>query len=72
MSWIITKIKPIGYASRIFYNLRDYDEDITDVIKDNNTFGGLVNISKEDCLKFGITMGDLKNQHSPGVQKWLS
>jgi len=56
-------LAPLGLARRLYYNLRDYDEDIN---------AGLVNISAEDCQKFGITQNDLENKLSPGVQKWFT
>lgn len=53
-------LQPLGLACRLFYNLRDYDEDIQ---------AGLVNISAEDVEKFNIS--DLENRLSPGVQSWF-
>ena len=56
-------LAPLGFATRIYYNLRDYDEDIK---------AGLVNISAEDCLQFNISKGNLENRLSPGVQAWFN
>ena len=56
-------LQPLGLASRIYYNIRDYDEDIK---------AGLVNISKEDCQRFNIPLNDLENRLSQGVQKWFT
>ena len=55
-------LEPLGLACRIFYNLRDYDEDIG---------AGLVNISVEDCQKFNISKNDLENKLSESVQDWF-
>lgn len=55
-------LAPLGFATRIYYNLRDYDEDIK---------AGLVNISSEDCQKFNIRQEDLENRLSSGVQAWF-
>ncbi len=59
-------IKPLGEAVRIYYNLRDFKKE---AIKD-----GLVNISKEDCIKFGITEDMLRSETClvhPGMQAWF-
>ncbi len=53
-------LKPLGLASRIYYNIRDYGEDIR---------AGLVNVSAEDCDKFGIT--NLEDKLSQPVQDWM-
>ncbi len=55
-------IEPLGIASRIFYNLRDYDEDYED---------GLINISLENIQRFGIKESDLENRLSEPVQAWF-
>ena len=55
-------LEPLGLACRLFYNLRDYDEDIK---------AGLVNISSEDCQRFNIAKSDLENRLSNGVQGWF-
>jgi len=56
-------LEPLGLVSRIYYNLRDYGGDIE---------AGLVNISAEDCDKFGISSKDLENELSIGVQRWFN
>jgi hypothetical protein len=53
-------LQPLGCASRIYYNLRDYDEDIK---------AGLVNVSAEDRIRFGIR--DLEDRLSTPVQDWM-
>ncbi len=53
-------LEPLGLACRIFYNLRDYEDDIK---------AGLINISAEDFQRFGIS--DLENRLSSGVQAWF-
>jgi len=55
-------LEPLGLACRTFYNLRDYDEDVKK---------GLVNISAEDCQRFGIDQSDLEDRLSKGVQDWF-
>lgn len=63
-------LAPLGLASRIYYNLRDYKEDI---------LAGFVNISSEDCDKFGINPlkieenleGSLEYRISLPVQGWM-
>ena len=55
-------LKPIGYASKIYYNLRDYEEDIS---------CGIVNISSEDFKKFGIGLRDSTDINSKPVQEWI-
>lgn len=55
-------LKPLGLASRIYYNLRDYDEDM---------YAGLVNISTEDCEKFKITPANLEDRLSIPIQNWM-
>lgn len=54
-------IEPLGEASRVHYNLRDFDDDIRQ---------GLINISQEEMEQFGITPNNLK-QDSDGVQRWI-
>jgi len=56
-------LEPLGLATRMYYNLRDYyPEDIV---------SGQVNISAEDCEKFKIMPHDLENRLSLGVQRWF-
>ncbi len=52
---------PLGIATRIHYNLRDYGEDIE---------SGFINVSSEDCLRLGIRRKDIPNQSSTSVQMW--
>lgn len=56
------KIKPLGIASRIYYNLRDYREDIEK---------GYVNISEEECNRFGITKNKLEDITCKEIQNWM-
>ena len=53
--------KNLGLASRIYFNLRDYSEDVN---------VGLINVSKEDCERFGIGNSNLENLLSPEVINW--
>jgi len=63
-------LNPLGKATRIFYDLQDFQEDLQ---------GGLCNISQEDINKYFITQKDLKEaknqkysyQHSAGIQRWM-
>ncbi|MFA6106225.1 MAG: hypothetical protein WC745_00975 [Patescibacteria group bacterium] len=58
-------IEPLGQAERIYYNLRDFNEDIGD---------GLINISGEDCARLGITEELLRSgqyESHPGVRTWF-
>lgn len=54
-------LEPLGMASRYQYDLEDFEADIA---------AGYVNISKEECDKFGISENDLMNINSPRIQKW--
>ena len=56
-------LKPLGLATRIYYNLRDFHEDIR---------AGFVNIPKEDFDRFKIFPNDLENKTSPNVRKWFN
>ena len=60
-------LEPLGLASRIYYNLRDFHEDIR---------AGLVNISAEDCAHYGISLNELENialegNHTEGIRRWF-
>jgi len=58
-------IEPLGEAVRIYYNLRDFRDDIQ---------AGLVNISSEDCERFHITKDTLKSggyATHMGVHAWF-
>lgn len=57
-----SRLENLGLASRIYYNLRDYDEDLE---------AGFVNIPKEDCLRLRIRPNDLENRVSSGVNNWF-
>jgi hypothetical protein len=54
-------LAPLGAATRIHYNLRDYSEDIK---------AGFINISSEDCARCGITSLLIGNESSPQVMAW--
>ena len=58
-----TVLHPLGTASRIYYNLKDYEEDIR---------AGFINISAEDFKKYNMSKGDLENRLSESVQKWIA
>jgi hypothetical protein len=53
-------IQPLGLASRIYYNLRDYRDDI---------YKGIVNIPKEDIVAYHIK--DITNLSERGIQTWF-
>jgi hypothetical protein len=55
-----TLLKPLGFATRIYYNLRDYSEDMN---------AGLINVALEDCQRYGIL--DLEDRLSQPVQDWM-
>lgn len=52
-----------GQAVRIYYNLRDFEDDID---------AGLVNISEEDMQRFGITNSDLYNIENAPLKAWFT
>jgi len=52
-------LAPLGLASRIHYNLRDYEEDLD---------AGLVNVSEEDINRLEMNLTDV---NSLGVQTWF-
>ncbi len=53
-------LKPLGLATRIMYNLRDYEEDVNK---------GLINIPLEDIGRLGINC--FESCLSPGVKEWF-
>ena len=58
-------LQPLGEADRIYYNLRDFKEDVK---------AGLINISTEDCARLNITPEVLKSGQyadNAGVQTWF-
>ncbi len=62
-------LRPLGDAVRIYYNLRDLEEDIR---------AGLVNIPREDCERLSITsstldacLGKKLSDILPEVQSWI-
>jgi hypothetical protein len=59
-------IQPLGEAVRIYYNIRDFDKE---AVKD-----GLINISREDCDRFNISLEEIKEnyyENHPGVYAWF-
>jgi len=54
-------LEPLGIASRYQFDLEDFEADIA---------AGYVNISKEECNRFGITQEDFHNVSSPKIKKW--
>ena len=56
-------LQPLGYASRIYYNLRDYNEDVK---------AGLINIPTEDLEKFNISESILSDENHPAIKKWFA
>ena len=55
-------LEPLGTACRHQYDIEDFDADIA---------AGYVNISKEDCERFGIKPEDLSKSASPNIRSWL-
>jgi phytoene/squalene synthetase len=55
-------LEPLGMASRFFYDLRDFRDDIQK---------GLINISAEDMAAFHISQEDLDDAQSLPVQRWF-
>ena len=55
-------LEPLGMASRYFYDIRDFSEDIS---------RGYVNVSAEDMRRFQISAADLENMEAPGVRTWF-
>lgn len=54
-------LEPLGMASRFFYDIRDAADDLAK---------GLVNISLEDALAFGITPDNMCEPGNTGVRRW--
>ncbi|MCD4666658.1 class 1 isoprenoid biosynthesis enzyme [archaeon] len=54
-------LNPLGEASRIFYDLRDFKEDIEH---------GYINISQEDFSRYGMNLENL-SVDSPSVKRWF-
>lgn len=57
-----TDLQPLGDASRIYYTLRDFDDDIR---------AGFNNVSIEDAGSIGISNAELRDTSSCGVQEWF-
>jgi hypothetical protein len=55
-------LEPLGIACRHQYDIEDFDADIA---------AGYVNISIEECERFGISREDLHNSASPNIRSWL-
>lgn len=55
-------LKSLGIATRYQFDLEDFEADIK---------AGYVNITKEECLLFGIDKEDLQNSQSEGIKKWF-
>lgn len=57
-----SSFEPLGFATRIRYNLRDYHEDVA---------AGIVNVSFEDAQRLGITVKNLADIEAPAVKAWF-
>ncbi|MBI5390867.1 hypothetical protein HZB02_05205 [Candidatus Woesearchaeota archaeon] len=57
-------IMPLGRAVRIYYNLRDYAEDISQC--------GYINISQEDVTRLRMSMESLTNPQDPTMKQWFA
>jgi hypothetical protein len=55
-------LEPLGIACRLQYDIEDFEADIT---------AGYINISKEDCERFGIKKEDFTLMSSSGLKLWL-
>jgi hypothetical protein len=55
-------LDPLGMACRYQFDLEDFEADIN---------AGYVNLSKEECDRFDISIEDLQNINSPGIKKWF-
>jgi len=55
-------LEPLGKACRHQYNIEDFEADIN---------AGYVNISIEDCQRFGIKQENLDHGSSPSIRSWL-
>ena len=55
-------LEPLGIATRFQFDLEDFEADIK---------AGYVNITKEECLLFGIENKDLHQINSPAIKKWF-
>lgn len=55
-------LQSLGIATRLQYTLEDFESDVK---------VGYINISKEDCIKFGISKEDILNINSPKIKDWL-
>jgi hypothetical protein len=57
-----TFIRPLGFASRTYYTLRDYDDDV---------ISGFINIPLEDLTRFKISLSNIKNKKTPSIEEWF-
>ena len=55
-------LEPLGKASRMYYVLRDYE---------NEVGRGIINISREDCERLSIASKDLESRLTPGIPAWF-
>lgn len=55
-------LAPLGEASRIFYTLRDYNEDLQ---------AGYCNVSTEAMEEHNIPVDEIRNDSHPGVKQWF-
>lgn len=55
-------LEPLGIACRHQFDIEDFEADIA---------AGYINISKEDCERFGIKKEDFTGKYSSGVKLWL-
>lgn len=55
-------LEPLGTACRYQYDIEDIEADLA---------AGYVNISGEDCERFGIRQEDLHNSNSKQIKSWL-
>ncbi len=57
-----TILEPLGTACRFQYDLEDLGSDLA---------AGYINIPREECELFGITLQDLEDITSPNVVEWM-
>ncbi|WP_289054888.1 hypothetical protein [Carboxylicivirga marina] len=55
-------LSPLGIATRIHYDLQDFETDFE---------AGYINITQEDCNRFGIDLDIIKDPSHPAIKKWF-
>ena len=55
-------LEPLGTACRFQYDIEDIEDDLST---------GFINISREECEEYQISMDDIQNPSSPKIKSWL-